>query len=160
MGGRPGECISSQSADAGGTLELDVPSQFDRPRSSIRRVRIDVKRPSDDPKSPALYGVKAKINGSICRARREGRVIEGVQHFSLQVETEPLSDGEVLRDRDVVESVMRTVKPYSLAEGARCGIGRDVCRVSAASCRRGQVLGVDEGNGCRSRNRVSPNGAL
>ena len=83
MGGRPANALRFQSADADGTLELDVPSQFDRPRSAIRRVRIDVERPSDDPKSPALYGVKAEIHGSICRARREGRVIEGVQHFSL-----------------------------------------------------------------------------
>ena len=111
--------------------------------------------PPTIPNPRALNGVKAKIHASIRRPRSEGRVIEGIQHFSLQAETEPLSDREVLRDRDVVVSVMRTVKPYSLAEGARRGIGRDVCRVSAASCRRGQVLGIDEGNVGRSRNRVS-----
>src|SRR5271157_3475189 len=114
---------SRSQVDRKRVSELDIPSQFD--------YTCPVEGAGVDPKSRALNGIKAVIRTSIGRRCPEGRVIKGIQHLSLQAETKPLSDREVLSDGDVIVSVMGPVKPYSLAEGTRCDIGIDVRRVRA-----------------------------
>src|SRR5215472_1531402 len=79
-------------------------------------------------------------------------MVEGVQHFRLEDEVNPLCDWEVLGDGYVVVGGVGTVEPDSLAYRARSRVLRNVGRVSSSATR--QILGVDESYICRPWNGI------
>src|SRR5580693_9706923 len=133
------------------TSKLEVCSQFNYARATIRRI-LGIESIAAKSKPRILKSVVAKVRTSIRRRWPKSWMIEGVQHFSLQCETKPLGDREVLGDRDVVVGVMGSVQPYSLAKGT----GRCI-RGNIVPARGGQVLGINECDVGRSLNRIFAN---
>ncbi len=104
-------------------LEFEIPSQFDH-SPAIVGIALNSAVPIRNvvpllkwAETAALNGIKAEIRTSIRRAWPKRRVIKSIYHFSLQAETKPFSNWEVLSNRDVVVSIMGPIQPYSLPNG-------------------------------------------
>jgi hypothetical protein len=139
--------------------ELEVRAQLDLARSAVRRVLVGIQAATrDQPKRRALNGVPAKIRAAVGRTGSEGRMIKGIEHLCLQTEPKPFSDWKMLRDGDVVVGVMGPVDPHPLAERARRSIRRNVGWVGATCWEK--ILGINERDVSRSRDRILTNGAL
>src|SRR5207244_2948756 len=85
-------------------------------------------------------------------------VIEGIQHFRLQAELDPLADRNDLGDRQIIVEVVWPMQIDDLTDGSGDVVRRDVLRVGTSP--RCQIFGIKECNLSRPGKVIDANGTL
>ena len=96
--------------------EDEVGTKLDLARSDVANWIYGLAAGSQQPAGPWV----AYTAGS-CRkvSIAENRVIPCIQEHALEIEAEPFTDGHILRNTNVLEEAVRTIKDQPLVVGSR-----------------------------------------
>ena len=119
--------------------ELHVSPQFDYTSPLVGRGLIVVWRCAG-PKSAANAerttlnvwaepASVAEVSTTIRGTRTKVRMVERIQHFGLEKETDAFANWKTLAYRQIVVPIVRPVKPDALADNSRSCVRGDICRV-------------------------------